>query len=46
MQVLTIRVPKKWHARLKLLAAERAISISDLVRIYLREALYDRTPRQ
>lgn len=37
-------MPRKWKARLELLAREQAISVADLVRIFLREALYGRGP--
>lgn len=33
-------MPRKWKVRLEELAREQAISVADLVRIYLREALY------
>jgi len=46
MVPLKVQVPQPWHDRLKELASERAISVADLVRIFLREALYDRLPER
>lgn len=40
---IQVWVPRPWRARLRELAAERAVSVSDVVRILLRENLYDRT---
>lgn len=42
---LQIWVPRSWRARLQELASERAVSVSDVVRILLRENLYERRPR-
>ena len=38
---LKLQGPTVWKRRLEELAAERAISVAALVRIYLREALYE-----
>ena len=37
---LQVVVPRVWLERLHELARERAISLSDVVRIFLRDALY------
>jgi metal-responsive CopG/Arc/MetJ family transcriptional regulator len=37
-------LPQAWLDRLHELARERAVSMSDVVRILLRENLYDRKP--
>lgn len=37
-------LPRPWVERLNELAAERAVSKSDVVRILLRENLYERRP--
>lgn len=39
---LYVRIPKSWLTRLQHLAGERKLSVASLVRIYLREVLYDR----
>ena len=44
MEEIRIRVPPLWKRRLESLARERAIAVADLVRIYLREALYGQRP--
>lgn len=44
LEEIRFRVPRKWKTRLELLAREQAISVADLVRIFLREALYGRGP--
>jgi hypothetical protein len=46
MVPLKVQVPESWRDRLRELADERAISVADLVRIFLREALYDRLPER
>jgi metal-responsive CopG/Arc/MetJ family transcriptional regulator len=38
-------LPQAWLERLQELARERAVSMSDVVRILLRENLYDRERR-
>ncbi len=43
--LIRVQVPEKWAERLRELAGEQAISLSDLVRIYLRAALYDSEPK-
>lgn len=46
LELLRVWVPRKWKDRLRQLAGDRSISISDLVRIFLREALYgEKAPR-
>jgi len=42
MEPLRLEVPRSWKRRLEELAKESAVSVADLVRIYLREALYGR----
>ena len=37
---LNTPVPRSWKRRLETIASERAISVADLVRLYLRDALY------
>ena len=44
LEEIRFRVPRKWKQRLELLAREQAISVADLVRIFLRESLYGRGP--
>ena len=44
LEELRFRVPRKWKLRLESLAREQAISVADLVRIFLREALYGKRP--
>lgn len=39
-----VELPVKWHDRLRELAAEQAISVSALVRIFLRAGLYGEGP--
>lgn len=39
-------MPETWHQRLKELAAEQAISVADLVRIFLRAGLYEKLPER
>lgn len=39
-------LPRPWLERLHEIARERAVSASDVVRILLRENLYDRRPPQ
>ena len=39
---LKLQVPAVWKRRLEELAEERSISVASLVRIYLRECLYER----
>ena len=39
---LFVRIPKSWLDRLQAVAGERKLSVAALVRIYLRENLYDR----
>lgn len=41
---LQVVIPRVWLDRLHELATERAVSMSDVVRIFLREALYGRRP--
>lgn len=41
---LQVVIPRVWLERLQELAGERAVSMSDVVRIFLREALYGRKP--
>jgi hypothetical protein len=41
---LQVVIPRVWVERLRELALERAVSMSDVVRIFLREALYGRRP--
>lgn len=42
MYRLQTRIPWAWKRRLDELAEERAVSIGDVVRIFLRDALYER----
>lgn len=42
MYRLQTRIPWSWKDRLDELAAERAVSIGDVVRIFLRDSLYER----
>ena len=39
---LQVVIPRVWVERLHELARERAVSMSDVVRIFLRDALYPR----
>lgn len=39
-----VMIPRSWLDRLHELARERAVSMSDVVRIFLREALYRERP--
>ena len=39
---LQVVIPRVWLDRLHELARERAVSMSDVVRIFLRDALYPR----
>lgn len=39
---LQVVIPRVWLDRLHELAHERAVSMSDVVRIFLRDALYPR----
>lgn len=39
---LQVVIPRVWLERLHELAHERAVSMSDVVRIFLRDALYPR----
>jgi metal-responsive CopG/Arc/MetJ family transcriptional regulator len=41
---LQVLIPRSWLERLRELAEERAVSMSDVVRILLRENLYERRP--
>ena len=40
MAILYLPIPRPWHDRLKVLASENATSVSGVVRILLREALF------
>ena len=40
MGVLYVRVPQTWLSRLRVIAEDRSVSVSALVRIVLREFLY------
>lgn len=42
---MQVWVPRPWRDRLQELARERAVSVSDVVRILLRENLYERPPK-
>ncbi len=42
MVVLFVRVPRLWKERMANLAKERAISLSDVARVFIRDALYGR----
>jgi hypothetical protein len=42
---LQVLIPRSWLARLHELARERAVSVSDVARILLRENLYEQPRR-
>jgi hypothetical protein len=39
---LQVWIPRAWLVRLQELAADRAVSVSAVLRIFLRDALYER----